>query len=505
VFSHYHVVSVEKFLKSLLNAAEFKKIAAKLPKDTLEGLVNANYAVKLTRYGQELVFEGEAFPPMKLPRADDRIGDEFCNLIDDALLRLGLIYQCCFLMPDRYFGFDLILPVMLKDGTYTFIGIQFKAADVSVGVPTEKMQARFHYVKCPVAAPHGHCARCTHIPCSRQCEQSRCAECILLEDDHQQIMDKRKKLYADQICLLISLDPSDSKIFQARTQSSLAGPRKKQSAPPNTNRYASSSSRKRPRKPQLYSPLIEAKVELKAVLTSPNTLRPIDTHRIKQLFSPNFMKPLLSLREPFGPNNRLMLISSLWSDELVKFSADERQKGEFFDDGFVHRQYCIAVRGVDSFKHLFRDPKAVVNAQKLIAPDHHFLKNFSSKPDDQMSKLAMLKAIMYDANVNYIEYNHILENWRRPSISAAGTEPFGYRKLIGVSKTFYSDKIAQLSIARAHSSDAVKWIIDEDIPSKNPGKFEPLARELFPRPMMPPFYWNQKEDLAQTFEQVRLT
>ncbi len=105
-FPDYQVVTVHKFLETLLPVGEFDKMKESLPKTTLFGLVNASHSVKLIRTRNGFVFKEEQIG------IDDRIDDKNCNLIDDALLKLGLAHQCCFLMPDRYYRYDLIVPVL---------------------------------------------------------------------------------------------------------------------------------------------------------------------------------------------------------------------------------------------------------------------------------------------------------------------------------------------------------------------------------------------------------
>ncbi len=473
-FSNYRVVGVEKFLESLLSANEFSKIKSKLPKETLNGLVNASHAVRITRAGGEsFTFRTDTFPPMELPRADKRIADENCNLIDDALLKLGLIHQCCFLMPDRYFGYDLILPVMLEDGTYTFIGIQFKAADVAVGVPVEKMQARFHYVRCPLSKDHDdNCPRCGFTTCDVGNEASHtpenCSKCAK-EAERREFADRLAKLYGNQITLLISLDSTDSKSFANSVKFSVS-PAKGSKKRPKNNRAFNQNALKK-----LLDPC-------KKKFTSPSSVSGISFK------SKNFMKPLVSVRDPFGKDSNLMLISSLWYDGLVDLKKLSVTKGlniPFIPDGFVHRQYCIAVRGMEKFKHLYQQNDAVENAQRLIAGDSNFFKNYSTTSDPKQKHLT-LKAILYDASVNYV-----LAEWRGLSSLEA---PFGYKKAKEVMRRYFAQCVQENSGASSNLDEAIEWILGSKLPSKQQRYFEMKAQELFSS--LPAekslLYWDKK-------------
>ncbi len=197
-FEGYRVCTVESFLETLLSSSKFAEIKNKLPPSTLLGIVNSSHAVKITRTGlDDIQFNRQDYHSMKLPTADNRLDDENCNLIDEALLKLGLIHQCCFFMPDRYFGYDLIIPVMLKDGNFTYIGIQFKAADVSISAPIDKMQARLHFVKCPVSDSNG-------------CHSANCPRCSDV-NVRNALKEKFSGIFANQISLLIHMIQNHSK------------------------------------------------------------------------------------------------------------------------------------------------------------------------------------------------------------------------------------------------------------------------------------------------------
>ncbi len=412
---------------------------------------------------------------MKLPRADQRIADNGCDLIDDALLKLGLIHQCCFLMPDRYFGYDLILPVMLKDGSFTFVGIQFKAADVSFSIPVEKMQARFHYVNCPLAQYHPNCHQCAYKLCPRTTDHNpnACVNC-LNEEIRQNSRRKLSQIYANQITLLICLDPSDCKSFNKGLKTSLKDDdndkesvKRRKTTPADSKSSANNNS----------ETVVDVHQTLLKILQSPNSLEASGLAAITQS-SASFLNPLLSIREPFGENDNLMLISSLWCDELVGLKELQITKDKsipFVSDGFVHRQYCISVRGMEAFQHLYNnDANFVQNALKLISSDSNMAKHLSTLEND-VRKHSLLKAIMYDASINYVEYNRELARWRGLSTPA---NPIGYEQLNEVSKNFYRSKIYSVFLSTCKDYH-YNWILDELLPSKKPEYFDQKSLELF--------------------------
>ncbi len=518
-FQDYHVVTVESFIKNLLPPGKFERISAKLPRKTLKGLVNASHTVKLVRTRDGLSFGGESIETMNLPLADNRIGDNNFNLIDDALLKLGLAYQCCFSMPDRYYGYDLIVPVLLEDGSFTFIGIQFKAADVSIGIPVEKMQARFHYVKCPIADKHiindPSCPRCSNHACPNIAsspefahDPGKCDFCIKRQAPSH--------LFADQICLLISLDPKDAQEFSSERLHSLNG----------TN----------------FSLIDEACEAFESALLA----QPFSGLNHVPVSSSSFMKPLFSIREaieidddnvvnasqsqitnvrgrdrsrsrargrgrtnslirstaPIGfvipdaaaavaDNNALdsdgcslALISSLWDDSYVELPGNQlkitkNKSVQFFNDGYTHRQFCIAIRGIEAFKHLFKPAGSIACAKRLLLAETDFFKRLRNT-QNSWNQLSYLKSLLYDAALNYPDANWTLAQWRgwkklqqQPN-ETAGVSEIGYKQLETLEESFLKLQV----ITPFTPSDSVDWIATEilgpNVPTKNPTHFNSL-------------------------------
>ena len=494
-FDHYHVVTVESFLKNLLSEARFNCIKQELPVETLEGLVNASHAIKLTRTGKDgFTFNNKFYPAMKIPVADERIADQYCNIIDDALIRLGLVHQCCFFMPERYYGYDIIIPVMLKSGAFTYIGIQFKAADVSISAPTEKMQSRFHHVRCPLALNGGHSA-------------STCPNCSTQEQTFA-------SRFANQISLLISLDPSDSKTFAEGLKSSIPST-SIHSAYKNFKKAKEAEMMKAIDEIQRHTPsmpraafdafvqnqqvlLMNACKDHLAQLESKTVERSAAIERLSRALSEvnmpaaaiksqlssitlrgtSFMKPLMSKRQPFGPNKCTMLMSSIWFDALMSPNPEEEKVTRdkrivFFQDPFVHRQYTIATRGLEVFRHLFAHAQSISNAQKLLTNEVNFFRQFNDG-SASMRDFHLLKSMLFDANLNYPEFNYILAHWRGlGNIRQDGRDALGYRLLTQNSESFLKMCISDSS--RGNFFNPTDWLIGNNMPSKRPNRFRRIA------------------------------
>ena len=125
--SFYKVYRVEDFLNQWCGCGEkdcdWKTfgITAKV----LDSIINTNSFVRLARYSRDKKGEFE---------------------IDDNLLKLGLLRQCGFHLPQEYSGgFDIIIPVCLKEGGYSFIGISTKdTVHVDLELEMCKMRMRNH-------------------------------------------------------------------------------------------------------------------------------------------------------------------------------------------------------------------------------------------------------------------------------------------------------------------------------------------------------------------------
>ena len=194
-FPDYHVTTVGDFLATLFkgkaeNEWQFEGLEVKgklelelennlnkLPEIARSGIINASHFVKLSRTSG---IDSEKVNPSQLPLANDYVSDKYRNVIDRSLLRLGLRRQCGFLLPDRYFGIDAIIPVCLNKKTtkhnrpiYSFIGVQVKTVASVKSEELDNMFARFHFVTCPKKGEDDHNSEtCTY------CEEPEALETV---------------------------------------------------------------------------------------------------------------------------------------------------------------------------------------------------------------------------------------------------------------------------------------------------------------------------------------
>ena len=78
----------------------------------------------------------------------------------------------------------------------------------------------------------------------------------------------------------------------------------------------------------------------------------------------DFFKPLATIRKPLKDD--VLISKSVWWDELVGIQNINISKDKtipFVKDGFVHRQYCISVRGWNNF-HFFS--LGLIHPKKLL-------------------------------------------------------------------------------------------------------------------------------------------
>ena len=153
--SIYRIVSVRSFLTSLLGATEFNAMLPHLPESILGGTINASQFITLRRnFPYERAFGEELGCSLAQTELKDASLDfrKKCNIIDRALLKMGILRQVAFMMPPLYYGFDMIIPVIMNQSgrtVFTFIGIQSKAGKSNVTEVMMKMQGQLHYVPCP--------------------------------------------------------------------------------------------------------------------------------------------------------------------------------------------------------------------------------------------------------------------------------------------------------------------------------------------------------------------
>lgn len=163
--SKYRVIRVSDFLISLFGMRKFLEMKRYLSKRTLSAYVNATHFVNLEGRVTDATFAPRSrFSPTESRHANESEAQNtnksrafLPTVIDRALLKIGLMRQCAFVMPESYYGIDFIIPLMYPQSEcngnrpqYSFIAIQSKASKSSTYLTDLlKMRARSHLVKCP--------------------------------------------------------------------------------------------------------------------------------------------------------------------------------------------------------------------------------------------------------------------------------------------------------------------------------------------------------------------
>ena len=177
-YSRYHITNVEGFFKEMFGEVKYNLIHSHLPQGICSGLVNFTHVTRLARnFPFDEMFSTKATTTTtsiqddlaidsgEIPLASDFKG---CNIIDKALLRVGILRQTAFRMPPSYFGIDLIIPVLIpstsvpgrteSEDLFTFIAVQFKSTYEKAEIVKDKMDANKHYVPCPKHAERQLCS-----------------------------------------------------------------------------------------------------------------------------------------------------------------------------------------------------------------------------------------------------------------------------------------------------------------------------------------------------------
>ena len=341
-FIDYKVHEVKGFLKKLLNIESDQILNDNLPRTILEGLVNGTQIVSLDDFSENLKFGSEDFHPKRPKLADDRIADSSRYIITEAMLRLCITMQLIIKFPPGYYGLDFAIPVLLRDNSLTFIGVQIKRANANLSDDVYKMRAKFHYVKCPDSDCIGEgCQKCTEI-------------------------ETLKNIYKNQVSIILSLDEKET--FPKFT--------------PSTFNYAT-----------------EGTYAMNLLKTGNRAGRkPSELNK-------NFFKPLATIRKPLKDD--VLISKSVWCDELVGITNINISKNKtipFVKDGFVHRQYCISIRGWNNFSSLFTSPDSCEKvAQKLMNPEG-LIRHFPEHKDNA----DFIRKIVYDLSLTFPFYSEEL-------------------------------------------------------------------------------------------------
>ena len=145
--SYVGPIKVYMMLKNLLDENEFNCISNSISDNIMQAYVNCTHFLQLER----------------LKRGDfnglDKVHKVFTakgTVINIALLKLGLMRQCGFVMPPNYFGIDFIIPILIGGSNseskpiYSFIAFQSKTSQENIHDCAFKMTSMFHLVRCPV-------------------------------------------------------------------------------------------------------------------------------------------------------------------------------------------------------------------------------------------------------------------------------------------------------------------------------------------------------------------
>ena len=343
-FEYYKVHQVKDFLMTLLQIPEdrISILTNNLPVDVLDGLVNGTQIVSLDDFSENLECRLEKFEPKRPRLADDRIADSSRYIITETMLRLCITLQLIIKFPPGYYGLDYAIPVLLRDNSLTFIGVQIKRANANLSDDVYKMRAKLHYVKCP----------------DRDCIGERCQKCTKNET--------LENIYKNQISIILSLDENET--FPKFT--------------PFTFNYAS-----------------KGKYAMNLLKTGKGA------GKKPSKLNMDFFKPLATIRKPLKDD--VLISKSVWWDELVGIQNINISKDKtipFVKDGFVHRQYCISVRGWNNFSLLFTgfDSSEKI-AQKLMNPEG-LIRHFPSSRNDP----EFVRKIVYDLSLTFPFYSEEL-------------------------------------------------------------------------------------------------
>lgn len=341
-FANYKVHTVDGMLKTLLQLRNNSNLTSEFgfPDVTLKGLVNGTHVVNLDNFSEKLRYSSLVFDPVRPPVADERIADTSRFILTEDLLRLCLVLQVIIKFPPGYYGLDYAIPVLLVDGSYTFIGVQIKRANANSSDDVYKMAARLHLVKCP----------------KNDCKG--CPKCINSET--------LRKIYENQISIILSLDEPES-----------------------FGKFSSSVN-------CFNSCTAKAEKYLKTLFRTCKTDKPADMGKAR---SSNFFKPLMIMREPLDDD--VLVTKSLWYDKFVKLeniSVSKNKTIAFVDDGFVHRQFCITIRGWARYSHLFTGSKSSFEiAQKLMNPEG-LIRHF---PPESRTDHKFIRKLMSDTLLSF--------------------------------------------------------------------------------------------------------
>jgi hypothetical protein len=358
----YKVHNVKGFLQQLTKSDSLESTG--IPEKVLNGLVNATHFVNLSRFSETIKLSTGVYDPEKPPIADNRIQDRSRNVLDSSILKNALLRQCGLRMPPNYYGYDYAIPVCLEDDTVTFIGIQVKRSNANTEEDIYKMQARLHLVE--------------------RFKNS------YIDDD------SLRCIYYNQVSIILSLD-SERTLCEFDQTSRIT----------------------------TFNGCDDSTLDyLKARANADE----YDANRCHKKTSTrnDFLKPLYHEKEPLSGTTTASISKCIWEDRLVSIDKIPGLEGEkfalipFVPDNFCHRQFCISIRGWDSYTDLFKKYSAndvdFSIANELI--DGSSLFRNLNKTDNEET----FRKIVYDVPMCFIEYSEELRIRRNGSLGSLMTD-----------------------------------------------------------------------------------
>ena len=359
-FKNYKVHKVIDFLKTLLNISSNQTLKGNFPNEILDGLVNGTHMVNLDEFSEKLRFETKTFQPKKPKLADDRFPDTSRFIITESLLRLCINLQLIIKLPPGYFGLDYAIPVLLRDHSVTFIGVQIKRANANLSDDVYKMRSRLHFVRCPRS----------------NCKGGKCGKCAKKES--------LDTIYNKQISIILSLDEEDKFGNFSSSTTCFEG------CDPSNVMY-------------LTELLKDGKEKSSREGVEAGRPKPVEPKTLK---SPSLFKPLITIRTTL--KNDIALSKSLWYDkhvDLRNIAVSKSRAIPFKADGFIHRQFCISIRGWNNFSALFTGFESCEKiAHRLMNPEgfiRHFPRGGRGNPD-------FIRKLIYDLSLTFPLYSEEL-------------------------------------------------------------------------------------------------
>lgn len=144
---YYHVTELDGMISTLLKGQFQEQLQRIISPGTLKSIIGTSHFVQLEVARKECFKNIPNFPGEQSARG---------NVVDLALLKVGVLRQSGFTMPPNYYGIDFILPMVIdrpsesdSEGLFSFIAVQSKTVSPVLSECTFKMSALFHINRCP--------------------------------------------------------------------------------------------------------------------------------------------------------------------------------------------------------------------------------------------------------------------------------------------------------------------------------------------------------------------